>query len=36
VRGGEDALPAGVGRAGCVPLLLAPALFILYEAFARG
>ena len=36
VRGGEDALPAGVGRAGCVPLLLAPALFILYEAFAWG
>ena len=36
VRGGEDALPAGAGRAGCVPVVLASALFVLYEALIRG
>jgi len=36
VRGGEDALPASAGRAGCVPVVLASALFLLYEALARG
>lgn len=36
VRGGEDALPPGAGRAGCVPVVLASTLFLLYEAFARG
>lgn len=36
VRGGEDALPPGAGRAGCVPVVLASALFVLYEALTRG
>lgn len=36
VRGIEDALPPGAGRAGCVPVVLASALFVLYEALTRG
>ncbi len=36
VRGIEDALPPSAGRTGCVPLLLASGLFVLYEALTRG